>query len=113
MNAERLVQLRELFPEAFTEGKLDLKKFPSLLGEAASDAPERYGLSWSGKSDVIKAIQITSSGTLLPCPAECLIWKLLKSTLPGKRFLHFARGAFQSQRGIIYPRQPDGLHPHF
>ena len=70
INAERLAQLRELFPEAFTEGKLDLKKFPSLLGDAVSDAPERYGLSWSGKSDAIKAIQTLTSATLLPCPKE-------------------------------------------
>lgn len=31
VNAERVAQLRELFPEAFTEGKLDLTKFPQLL----------------------------------------------------------------------------------
>ena len=70
VNAARLAQLRELFPEAFTEGKLDLKKFPSLLGEAVSDAPERYGLSWSGKSEAIRAIQITSPGTLRPARGE-------------------------------------------
>jgi len=70
VNAERLAQFRELFPEAFTEGKLDLKKLPSLLGDAATDAPERYGLSWSGKSDAIKAIQTLTSATLLPCPEE-------------------------------------------
>jgi len=68
--AERLAQFHELFPEAFTEGKTDLKKLAQLLGDAATDAPERYGLSWSGKSEAIRAIQITSPGTLLPCPAE-------------------------------------------
>ena len=51
VNAERLVQFRELFPEASTEGKFDLKKLAQLLGDAATDAPERYGLSWSGKSE--------------------------------------------------------------
>jgi len=70
VHAERLAQFRELFPEAFTEGKTDLKKLAQLLGDAATDAPERYGLSWSGKSEAIRAIQITSPGTLRPCPEE-------------------------------------------
>ena len=64
VNADRLAQFRELFPEASTEGKFDLQKLAQLLGEAATDAPERYGLSWSGKSEAIRAIQTTSPGTL-------------------------------------------------
>ena len=70
VHAERLAHFRELFPEACTEGKTDLKKLAQLLGEAVSDAPERYGLSWSGKSEAIRAIQITSPGTLRPCVEE-------------------------------------------
>ena len=70
VHAERLAHFRALFPEAFTEGKTDLKKLAQLLGEAVTDAPERYGLSWSGKSEAIRAIQITSPGTLRPCVEE-------------------------------------------
>ncbi len=70
VHAERLAHFRELFPEACTEGKTDLKKLAQLLGEAVTDAPERYGLSWSGKSEAIRAIQITSPGTLRPCVEE-------------------------------------------
>jgi adenine-specific DNA-methyltransferase len=67
VHAERLAQFRELFPEAFSEGKTDLKRLIQLLGDGVIDAPERYGLSWAGKSEAIRAIQITSPGTLLPC----------------------------------------------
>ncbi|MGI8481113.1 MAG: site-specific DNA-methyltransferase [Chthoniobacterales bacterium] len=67
---ERLGRLRELFPEAFTEGKFDVAKLSQLLGDASADAPERYGLSWAGKSDAIKAIQTLSPGTLLPVRDE-------------------------------------------
>ncbi len=70
VNAKRLAQFRELFPEASTEGKFDLQKLAQLLGESATDAPERYGLSWSGKSEAIRAVQTTSPGTLLPAPGE-------------------------------------------
>ena len=70
VHEERLARFRELFPEAFSEGKTDLKRLTQLLGDASTDAPERYGLSWAGKSDAIRAIQITSPGTLLPARSE-------------------------------------------
>jgi len=70
VHGERLAQLRELYPEAFSEGKTDLIRLTQLLGDAATDAPERYGLSWAGKSEAIRAIQVTSPGTLLPMRGE-------------------------------------------
>jgi adenine-specific DNA-methyltransferase len=70
VHEERLARFRELFPEAFSEGKTDLGRLTQLLGDAATDAPERYGLSWAGKSDAIRAIQVTSPGTLLPARGE-------------------------------------------
>jgi adenine-specific DNA-methyltransferase len=72
VNARRTERLRELFPEAFTEGKLDAAKLRQVLGEDVTDAvpAERYGLSWAGKSDAIKAIQSLSTGTLLPVRDE-------------------------------------------
>src|SRR5690349_19106550 len=65
-NLERFEKFRELYPDAFVEGKLDLDKLRQILGEDVDLGPERYGLSWAGKSDAIKAIQALSTGTLLP-----------------------------------------------
>ena len=70
VSGERLAQLRVLYPEAFTEGKFDAAKLSQLLGDSATDAPERYGLSWTGKSEAIKNIQTLTTGTLLPAPEE-------------------------------------------
>src|ERR1035437_6875611 len=70
VNAERVARLRELFPEAFTEGKLDPAKLSLLLGDGVTDTTERYGLSWTGKSEAIKNIQTLNTGTLLPAPDE-------------------------------------------
>lgn len=63
---ERLKALRELFPEAFKEGRLDLETLKLLLGEEVEAGRERYGLSWAGKAEAIRAAQIPSSGTLRP-----------------------------------------------
>lgn len=68
--AERVEALRELFPEAFTEGAIDFAKLKQVLGEFTDDSPERYGLSWTGKSDAVRAVQSLSSGTLVPCKEE-------------------------------------------
>ena len=74
--AERLAQLRALFPEAAGEGKCDLEKLRALLGEGAArgDERERYGLSWAGKSDALKAIRTRTTATLRPAPGESVNW---------------------------------------
>src|ERR1017187_2396343 len=81
VNAERLAQFRELFPETATEGKFDLIKLAQLLGEAATDTPERYGLSSAGKSEAIRAIQTTSPGTLLPASDESVNFDTTKNLI--------------------------------
>ena len=70
VTAERLEQLRELFPEAFTEGRVNFDRLKAALGELVNDRPERYGLSWAGRSDAVRAIQSLSTGTLVPVPDE-------------------------------------------
>jgi adenine-specific DNA-methyltransferase len=50
---DRLDQLRDLFPDAFTEGRLDLDKFRAAAGDVIDDRPERYTFTWAGKRDVI------------------------------------------------------------
>ena len=43
---ERRAQLRELFPEAFVEGKLDPAKLRQMLGEDFAEGPERYAVKF-------------------------------------------------------------------
>jgi len=68
VTAERLEKLKELFPEAFTEGKVDFEWLRQALGDLVETSSERYGLSWAGKADAIRAVQTTSVGTLIPVP---------------------------------------------
>ena len=46
--AEQRVRLKELFPEAFTEGKVDFEKLRATLGDFVDDGPERYRFTWAG-----------------------------------------------------------------
>ena len=67
---DRLEILRNLFPEAFAEGKLDLAKFRDAVEDLADDRPEKYSFGWSGKRDATRIVQMPSRATLAPCPDE-------------------------------------------
>jgi adenine-specific DNA-methyltransferase len=49
--AERLEAMKELVPEALSEGKIDFEKLRVALGEAVDDSPERYSFTWAGKME--------------------------------------------------------------
>ena len=69
---ERLENLKALFPEFFTEGKLDVPKLHELLGEAVEEKTECYRFTWAGKSDAIQLLQTPTRATLTPCREESI-----------------------------------------
>lgn len=70
---EQRAKLREIFPEIFTEGKIDWQRLKATLG-GELDLGERYGLSWKGKSDVFAKIQEKTVNTLHPQAEESVDW---------------------------------------
>lgn len=74
LQADRIAQLRAIMPEAFTEGKLDLDKLRTALGEERDERGERYTFSWAGRREAQRRIQEQSRGTLIPAPTESLDW---------------------------------------
>lgn len=62
----QLEKLKEAFPEAVSEGKIDWEKLRLTLGEDLIIANERYVLNWAGKSDAFRAIQTPTTATLKP-----------------------------------------------
>ncbi len=61
-------KLRAVFPECFTEEKLDIDKLLSLCGEYIDNDFEKYKFEWKGKSECLRLAQKRSTGTLRPCP---------------------------------------------
>ena len=47
--AENLEHLKVLFPEAFTEGKVDFEVLRQLLGDVVEEREEKYGLRGPGR----------------------------------------------------------------
>lgn len=74
LTAERLSALKDLIPEAFTEGGIDFDKLHEALGDFVDDAPERYSFTWAGKRDAIRQLQAPTNATLIPAPEESVNW---------------------------------------
>jgi adenine-specific DNA-methyltransferase len=75
--ATATASLRQLFPEAVSEGKVDFERLRAFL--AASDAlapaaPEHYELRWAGKAQARREVQRPTSATLVPAPEASVNW---------------------------------------
>ncbi|PHM51206.1 type II DNA modification methyltransferase [Xenorhabdus hominickii] len=71
---ENVEQLKQLFPEVFSEGKIDFDALKAVLGEAIDDSDERYNFTWQGKTRARQIAQTPSTGTLRPCKEESVNW---------------------------------------
>lgn len=59
-------KLKSVFPECFSEDKLDIDKLLSLCGEYISNDFEKYKFEWKGKAESLQLAQRRSTGTLRP-----------------------------------------------
>lgn len=69
---KRIEKLKKLFPEVFTEGKIDFEKLRASLGEFIEEKSERYYFAWAGKTESIRNLQVSSCATLVPFPGESI-----------------------------------------
>jgi len=71
---ENIDKLKEIFPDVFTEGKVDFAALQATLGEYVETGEERYSFNWHGKAQARRIAQTPSTGTLRPCPEESVDW---------------------------------------
>lgn len=65
-NKERLMQLKNLFPDLFTnEGKLNIEELKKVIDPASVSETERYEFRWFGKSEAKRNAYTPSNATLL------------------------------------------------
>jgi len=67
---ENIAELKKLFPEAVTEGKVDFEILKTLLGDEIEERQEYYKFTWNGKEAARAFARVPSMGTLRPCEAE-------------------------------------------
>ena len=71
---QNIEKLKEIFPEVFSEGKIDFSKLEEELGFFKEKSDERYNFTWNGKSEAKKIALTPSTGTLRPCKEESKDW---------------------------------------
>ena len=71
---ENIQKLKQIFPDVFTEDKVDFEKLQQVLGDYAEDSNERYNFTWNGKGRALRLSQTPSLGTLRPCKEESKDW---------------------------------------
>jgi adenine-specific DNA-methyltransferase len=116
---DNIENLKTLFPEAFTEGKIDFEVLKQMLGGEVEEREERYGLNWFGKR-LSRQIALTpSTGTLRPCSGEGVdedttqnimiegdnleVLKLLQKRYSGRVKLIYIDPPYNTGRDFIYP----------
>lgn len=117
---EQKEKLRQLFPEIFTEDRIDWDQLKRTLGgDVIEEKKERFGLTWSGKADCFRIIQEPSIGTLKPAKGESIDWdttgnlfiegdnletlKLLQKSYYGKVKLIYIDPPYNTGKEFIYP----------
>lgn len=117
--AANIGTLHELFPEAFTEGKLDFDVLKQLLGGSVDERDEKYGLNWHGKRRARQLALTPSTGTLRPCPEESVDWdktqnlmiegdnlevlKLLQKSYAGQVKMIYIDPPYNTGKDFVYP----------
>ncbi len=116
--ADNIDRLRQIFPQAFTEGKVDFDALRALLGDAVDDGDERYGLSWHGKAQARRLALTPSTGTLRPDRDASVDWdttqnlilegdnlevlKLLQKSYAGKVKLIYIDPPYNTGNDFVY-----------
>ena len=71
--------LRSVFPQCFSEGKLDIDKLLNLCGEYIDEDFEKYKFEWKGKAECFRIAGKRSRGTLRPCLEESVNFDTTKN----------------------------------
>ena len=71
---EAASQLAELFPEIVADGKINLDTLKTILDIDIEDGHERFGLTWPGKREAIRAAQTPTTATLMPDKQNSIDW---------------------------------------
>lgn len=65
LTTDRMRSLRNLFPEAFGEGILDMDRLASLIGISSPEGADRYSFTWAGKRRAMQMLKLNKVGPWL------------------------------------------------
>lgn len=118
LEKQNIEKIKELFPEAVEEGKINFEVLRAFLGDEVDDSREKYQFTWNGKANSIKIAQTPSSATLRPCKDKSKNWdttenlyiegdnlevlKLLQKTYYGKIKMIYIDPPYNTGNDFVY-----------
>lgn len=106
---DNIEKMKELFPDVFTEGKIDMDKFMLTLGEHVEKDKERYEFTWNGKTEAIQLAQKQTTGTLRPCKGESVKWDTTQNLFiqgDNLEVLRILQNSYRNKIKMIYIDPP-------
>ena len=76
---ESVKEIKKIFPEVVSEGKIDFEKLQWILGREIDNKEESYSFSWAGRKNTFRNILVTAKGTLVPYEKESVGFKETKN----------------------------------
>jgi adenine-specific DNA-methyltransferase len=102
--------LARIFPDAVTDGTVDLDALRDLLGDdAAPSAAEAFGLRWPGVAEARRLSTLPATGTLLPMPDKSVEWDTTRNIViegDNLEVLRLLRRGYTSKVDVIYIDPP-------
>ena len=121
---ERLEALKQLYPEIFSDGKINLDAFKDVTGtsdlpEGQDKTPGYYGLYWPGKRAAKQLARKEAEGTLEPVPGDGVnedtthniyiegdnleVLRILKQSYKGRVKMIYIDPPYNTGNDFIYP----------
>ncbi len=98
---EQTEQLKLIFPQVFSEGKVDFKKLRAALGDMVDTQPERYSFTWAGKRNATLLLQNPSYATLTPAEEESVNFENTQSLFIEGDNLEVLKLLYKSYSGSV------------
>jgi adenine-specific DNA-methyltransferase len=76
---ENINKLKEIFPDVFTEDKIDFEKLKENLGEFVDENDEKYQFTWFGKRKANQLALTPTKATLRPDKKSSKNWDITKN----------------------------------
>ena len=107
--SSNLDQLKTVFPEAYSDGRVDFEVLRELLGDTIHEGEERYGLNWHGKRQARRAALAPPQGTLRPIPKDSVDWETTQNIMiegDNLEVLKLLQKSYSTKVDLIYIDPP-------
>lgn len=109
LHEDKLNKIKQIIPEAFQEGKLNLEELQNFFGNYLTEDEYHYAFNWRGKNEAKKGAYIPTSLTLKPNLEKSVDFETTKNLyIEGDNLevLKILRDSYAEKVDVIYIDPP-------